>query len=81
METYLFRIDWLHAVDAGVGADLAGNVLEALLHKFPGNNRKLGARLSMKSCRGSIDAMTLKIDLRTSAIYHSRRPNQPNLPN
>ena len=37
VETYLFRIDWLHAVDAGVGADLAGNVFEALLHKFPGN--------------------------------------------
>ena len=40
VETYLFRVDWLHAVDAGVGADLAGNVFEALLHKFPGNTIK-----------------------------------------
>ena len=54
------------------------NDFEPLLHKFTGN---LGARLWMKSCRGFIDAMTVKIDLRTSAIYHSRGPNQPNLPN
>ena len=40
VETYLFRADWLHAADAGVAADLAGNVFEALLHKFPGNNIK-----------------------------------------
>jgi hypothetical protein len=39
VETYLFRVDWLHAVDAGVGADFAGNVFEALLHKLPGSNK------------------------------------------
>ena len=38
VETYLFRVDWLHAVDQGVGADLAGNVFEALLHKVPGRS-------------------------------------------
>lgn len=39
VETYLFRVDWLHAVDQGVGADLAGNVFEALLPKLPGTTR------------------------------------------
>ena len=38
VEIYLFRIDWLHAVDQGVAPDFAGNVLEAMLHKCPGNN-------------------------------------------
>ena len=29
----LFAIDWLHAVDQGVAADFAGNLLYSLLHK------------------------------------------------
>ena len=37
--TYLFRIDWLHCVDAGVGADFAGNIFEAMLPKVPGSNK------------------------------------------
>ncbi len=37
VETYLFRVDWLHAVDQGVGADFVGNVFESLLHKLPGS--------------------------------------------
>ena len=40
VETYLFRVDWLHAVDQGVGADFAGNVFETLLPKLPGNNQR-----------------------------------------
>ena len=40
VEVYLFRIDWLHAVDAGVGADFAGNAFESLLPKLPGDNKK-----------------------------------------
>ena len=39
VETYLFRVDWLHALDQGIGADFAGNVFEALLPKLPGSNR------------------------------------------
>ena len=39
VETYLFRIDWLHCVDAGVGADFAGNIFEAMLPKLPGSNK------------------------------------------
>ena len=40
METYLFRVDWLHSVDQGVGADLARNVFEVLLPKLPGGNKR-----------------------------------------
>ncbi len=39
VETYLFRVDWLHSCDQGVGADLAGNVFESLLPKLPGGNK------------------------------------------
>ena len=39
-ETKLFRVDWLHCVDAGVGADFVGNVFEALFHKLEGNTIK-----------------------------------------
>ena len=38
VEIYLFRMDWLHAVDQGIGGDFAGNVFEAMLHKCPGGN-------------------------------------------
>ena len=37
VETYLFRVDWLHAVDQRVGADFVGNVFESLLHNLPGS--------------------------------------------
>ena len=40
VETYLFRVDWLHSCDQGVGADLAGNIFEALLPKLPGRNKE-----------------------------------------
>jgi len=38
---YLFRVDWLHAVDQGVAPDFAGNAFEALLPKIPGNNKEV----------------------------------------
>ena len=33
---YLFRVDWLHAVDQGVGADLLGNLFCMIMPKMPG---------------------------------------------
>ena len=48
----LFRVDWLHAVDQGVGADFAGGAFEALLPKLPQEPvRMLGAMFSMTSCK------------------------------
>ena len=40
VEIYLFRIDWLHAVDQGVGADFAGNAFEELLPRLAGNTKE-----------------------------------------
>ena len=39
MEIYIFRVDWLHAVDQGVAADFIGNTFESLLHKLPGRGK------------------------------------------
>ena len=36
--THLFRVDWLHAVDLGVGADFLGNLLALLEKAMPGPN-------------------------------------------
>ena len=36
----VFKIDWLHAVDIGVGADFAGALLWHILKKLPGHGRK-----------------------------------------
>ena len=33
----LFKVDWLHAVDSGVGADFLGNEFKTLLTEFAGN--------------------------------------------
>ena len=39
VENTIFRVDWLHAVDQGVGADFLGNIFELFLTKLPGNSR------------------------------------------
>ena len=36
----VFKIDWLHAVDLGVGADFVGALLWHILKKLPGRTRK-----------------------------------------
>ena len=36
--TSLFRVDWLHAVDQGVGQDFLGNLFDLLQSKLPGQN-------------------------------------------
>jgi hypothetical protein len=42
VETSIFKIDWLHAVDLGIAADFAGNFLLHLVrHHMPGENMKV----------------------------------------
>lgn len=36
VENKIFRVDWPHSVDQGVGADFLGNLFEMLLRKLPG---------------------------------------------
>jgi len=38
--TSVFRRDWLHAADQGVGADFLGNLFKVLASVLPGNNKK-----------------------------------------
>ena len=40
MTNAIFRVDWLHSVDQGIGADFLGNLFFMLQGKMPGNNRK-----------------------------------------
>ena len=37
----MFKLDWLHIMDLGVAADVAGNVLWVLQGKIPGANVKM----------------------------------------
>lgn len=39
VKTSIFRIDWLHAGDQGVGADFVGNLFYHLHDKFPGTTK------------------------------------------
>ena len=39
MENTIFRVDWLHSVDQGVGADFLGNLFELIIPKLPGSNK------------------------------------------
>ena len=34
----IFRVDWLHIVDQGIGADFLGNLFEMIIDKLPGRN-------------------------------------------
>lgn len=35
----MFRVDWLHTVDVGVAADIAGNLLLMTISKMQGGNK------------------------------------------
>ena len=79
VETFLFRADWLRVVDAGLGADLAGNVFEALLLNSQEAARQLGAVLSMLSCKGFFRHLGIedKLDGPTPASFWRPAPTQP----
>ena len=79
VETYLFRIDWLHTVDQGVGADLAGNVFEALLPKLPGTTRQekcnhLNEKLQRWYSRHGVEDRLKQFNLKS---FKRATPNQP----
>ena len=40
VKTSIFRRDWLHASDQGVGAELLGNLFQHTHHKYPGANKE-----------------------------------------
>ena len=40
VENTIFRVDWLHSVDQGVGADFLGNLFRLIITKLPGSNKE-----------------------------------------
>jgi hypothetical protein len=39
VENTIFRVDWLHSVDQGIGSDFLGNLFEMLIDKMPGTTK------------------------------------------
>jgi hypothetical protein len=81
VEVHLFRVDWLHAVDQGVGADFAGNAIEALLPKLPGANQearchalndKLQAFYERRGTEDKIKVLKLKTFKRASPLQAAK---------
>ena len=54
--SYLFRIDWLHAVDQGVGADFLGNLFALLVSILPGRNREIRTNVLWQEMQAYYDA-------------------------
>ena len=44
----MFRMDWLHSVDQGVGADFLGNLFELILTKLPGTSKEARCKVLNK---------------------------------
>ena len=40
VRNHIFKVDWLHAIDQGVGADFIGNLFWVLLGKMDGGTQK-----------------------------------------
>ena len=40
VKTRIFRNDWLHANDQGIGAEFAGNLMYQLVDHFPGDTKE-----------------------------------------
>ncbi len=74
--TYLFRIDWLHAVDQGVGSDFAGNVFEALLPKIPGNNKKVRCNALNDKLQAFYARRGTEDKLKGLTLKHFKRPKK-----
>ena len=54
--TYLFRIDWLHAVDLGVGADFLGNLFSLLEQKMPAAGKAARRQKLWEKCQEYYDS-------------------------
>ena len=55
VENYIFRVDWLHSVDQGVGSDFLGNLFELILTKLPGASKEARCKVLNKEMQGYYD--------------------------
>ena len=73
---YLFRVDWLHAVDLGVGADFAGNVFEALLPKLPGGNKEARCHVLNDKLQAFYDGRGTEDRLKVLTVKNFKRASK-----
>jgi hypothetical protein len=76
VETYLFRVDWLHSCDLGVGADLAGNVFESLLPKLPGNNKEERCHSLNDKLQGYYERLGVEDRIKGLELKNFKRPSK-----
>ena len=74
--TYLFRIDWLHAVDLGVGADFLGNLFKLLEKKMSGRNETVRRQQLWQECQEYYDTHGV-LDRVKSLDYKSSKSTLP----
>ena len=55
MTVACFTIDWLHAMDLGVAADVLGNLLKMLLPKMGGANQEANCKLLFSGSRAGTE--------------------------
>ena len=55
VENYIFRVDWLHSVDQGVGSDFLGNLFELILTKLPGASKEARCKVLNKEMQAYYD--------------------------
>jgi hypothetical protein len=70
----IFRIDWLHAVDLGVGADFLGNLLWMIAEKMPAPNQESRCILLWKEITHYYDTYSVKDRMKKFSI-NSIRPS------
>jgi len=73
VKVYLFRVDWLHAVDQGVGADFAGNVFEAFLPKLPGASGETRCHALNDKLQAFYDRRGVEDRLKVLKLNHFKR--------
>ena len=79
--TYLFKIDWLHCADQGVGPDFLGNLFDYLVrHKMPGANEEarchaLGAKvMAYYDDNGTLDRLKNFLPKTYKSLKQTTRP-------
>ena len=74
--TYLFRIDWLHAVDMGVGADFLGNLFVLLEKNMPGRSETVRRQHLWQECQEYYD--THEVEDRVKSLdYKAKKGTRP----
>ena len=81
VRSHCFKVDWLHAMDQGVGADFCGNLFNMLLPKMPGRSKKMRVKalhMEIKSYYAEFDVQD-KLQTLTPAMIQKKAAVPPKL--